>query len=392
MNPDRRYDIDWIRVLAFSLLILYHTGLFFVDWNWHLTNPVTSRKLEYGMQFSNHWRLSLLFLISGIGVSFALKKRSFIKFSIERTNRLLLPLIVCTLIFIPPQIFIERIHTGAFAGSYLQFFPHFFDGVYPKGNFSLHHLWFILYLFVFSIISIPFFSFSMSESGKKIFDSFTKLIAHPLALYALFIPIAISEVLLRPSWPSTLNITSDWANLSTYLIVFLTGYTISTRNNIWLTIATYRKVWLGLGIFLFTFLMIYFGSRYSEKDQYFRVYLVIKYANAWAWILTCLGFANVYLNKESTFIIRANRAVYPFYITHQTLTLIYCYWLYDWNPGIPLKFAVISFLTFAGCYLIYKLLISRFKVIGFFFGLKPEQPASLDIRNETKQPSFAAES
>ncbi len=33
---ERRYDLDWLRVCAFGLLILYHVGMVFVPWDFHI--------------------------------------------------------------------------------------------------------------------------------------------------------------------------------------------------------------------------------------------------------------------------------------------------------------------------------------------------------------------
>ena len=73
MNTDRyemktrRYDLDWLRVLAFGLLILYHTGMFYVaDWGWHVKSVHQSEWLQLPMLLSNQWRMPLIFLVSGL--------------------------------------------------------------------------------------------------------------------------------------------------------------------------------------------------------------------------------------------------------------------------------------------------------------------------------------
>src|SRR4051794_7561170 len=91
-RPEREYGLDWLRVIAFAILIFYHCGMMFVSWGWHIRNEETSRTLELVMLFFNRWRLPLLFFISGAGVSFSLRRRGFGEFAGERTVRLLLPL------------------------------------------------------------------------------------------------------------------------------------------------------------------------------------------------------------------------------------------------------------------------------------------------------------
>lgn len=88
----RRYDLDWLRVLAFGLLIFYHTGMVFVGWDFHLMSKPSTPVLELPMEFLNQWRMPLLFVISGVGLTFALARRTAGQFVGERLQRLLLPL------------------------------------------------------------------------------------------------------------------------------------------------------------------------------------------------------------------------------------------------------------------------------------------------------------
>ena len=75
MTDARRHDLDWLRIAAFGLLILYHVGMFYVSWPWHAKSahaPVTS--LEMPMRLIGGWRLPLLFVISGVALRFAFDK------------------------------------------------------------------------------------------------------------------------------------------------------------------------------------------------------------------------------------------------------------------------------------------------------------------------------
>ena len=87
----REFGLDWLRVFAFTVLIVYHSGMPFVRWGWHIENSDKSTLLEYVMLFANRWRLPLLFFISGAGVAFSLRRRGWGEFAGERLRRLLLP-------------------------------------------------------------------------------------------------------------------------------------------------------------------------------------------------------------------------------------------------------------------------------------------------------------
>ena len=61
----RRYDLDWLRIAAFGLLIGYHVGMLYVPWSFHVKSEYSGGPgLTALMLASNPWRLSLLFLIS----------------------------------------------------------------------------------------------------------------------------------------------------------------------------------------------------------------------------------------------------------------------------------------------------------------------------------------
>lgn len=136
MEKFRRYDIDWIRVLAFDILILYHVGLFFVPWHYHINNNKTVEWMSYPMYFIHQWRIPILFVISGMGTRFALSKSSGAGYIKERIIKLFIPLIAGILVVVSPQVYIERLTQGKITGSFFKFFPSFFDGVYPNGNLA----------------------------------------------------------------------------------------------------------------------------------------------------------------------------------------------------------------------------------------------------------------
>src|SRR3546814_3567935 len=49
----RRHDLDWLRIIAFGLLILYHMGMFFVTWDWHV-----KRSEEHTSELQSLMRIS----------------------------------------------------------------------------------------------------------------------------------------------------------------------------------------------------------------------------------------------------------------------------------------------------------------------------------------------
>ena len=140
---ERRYDLDWLRVMAFALLMLFHTGMMFSSWDWHIKNLETSESFDLVMQFVHQWRMPLLFFISGSAIWFAMDRYSTWRYLLERQKRLLLPLFFGIVVVIPPQIYFERLYHHQQYDSFWDFYRTVFTtGSYPQGNLSWHHLWY----------------------------------------------------------------------------------------------------------------------------------------------------------------------------------------------------------------------------------------------------------
>ena len=99
----RRVDLDWIRIAAFGVLIVYHVGMYYVSWDWHVKSPHAGTTIEPLMMLSSPWRLSLLFFVSGTAASFALA-RGHAGFAGARSRRLLIPLVFGMLVIVVPQV------------------------------------------------------------------------------------------------------------------------------------------------------------------------------------------------------------------------------------------------------------------------------------------------
>ena len=93
MTASRRSDLDWLRVLAFGLLIAYHAGMAWSGWSWHLTSADDIDWLREAMRFVNRWRMPLIFVVSGAAIMLALGSRPAGVFAMDRVRRLLVPLV-----------------------------------------------------------------------------------------------------------------------------------------------------------------------------------------------------------------------------------------------------------------------------------------------------------
>ncbi|HBY60547.1 MAG TPA: acyltransferase, partial [Solibacterales bacterium] len=321
----REYGLDWLRVFAFGVLVFYHSGMIFVSWGFHIKNPETSPALENVMLFFNRWRLPLLFFISGCGVWFSLRRRSFPEFLRERWTRLFIPLTFAIFVVVPPQIYYERLFRGA-QFSYAEFYPTVFHFVsYPQGNTSWHHMWFVAYILVFSTLCVPLFAYLRAPAGRRAVSAFAGWMERwPPAVYVVNVPSLLVGILLGPHWPTTHNLVSDWANFTGSLVTFLWGFVFASDRRLLDLLTRRRREFLSLAV-LMTF--VFYTLRATQAGRALPAGGQIVLGNfvsgylGMGWIFALLGYARARLNRGSDTLRYATEAVYPFYIVHQTLTI-----------------------------------------------------------------------
>nr|WP_299072608.1 acyltransferase family protein [uncultured Allomuricauda sp.] len=366
----RRYDLDWLRVIVFGLLIFYHVGMFFVPWGWHVKNNVTYDWLRWPMIFLNQWRLPILFVISGMGTYYALGKRSLWKFNLERFLRLGIPLGVGMLLIVPPQVYFERLANGQFSGPYWKYFTTVaFEGIYPEGNISWHHLWFLPYLFLFSLVLSPVLVY-LRRNETKFVQWIKRQIQKPYGPYIFVIPLYVLEACVEPFFDITHALIDDWFNISFSIVLFFFGFLlIATKDAFWECLKSIKTKALFIGIIAFSsqvIIWLFFEDGYVVHFTE----AMLKVVNIWSWILVLFAYAAQYLNKPSKKLAYANRAVYPFYILHQTITVAIAYYLIDLDWGLLPKGVILVVGTFGLSWLIYDLLILRIPFLHPLFGLK----------------------
>lgn len=179
-KQERQYYIDWLRIILILSVFLFHVGMIFNSWPWHIKNDQQyGGLLKQIMTFLHYWRMPLLFMLSGAGTYFALGKRTPGQYLSERFRRLIIPLVVGIFTLVPVQVYIEKISQYS---SLIAYYPHMFEGIYPEGNFSWHHLWFIAYLFVVSLFISPFLNFLRSGIFMRFTQRVENFVTKPFAL------------------------------------------------------------------------------------------------------------------------------------------------------------------------------------------------------------------
>ncbi|HEX2207761.1 MAG TPA: acyltransferase [Longimicrobium sp.] len=370
----RRHELDWLRVIAILLLLFFHSAMPYVaEWDWHLKNGETSPLLMEANYFLSRWRMALLFLISGVGTAYALGFRPARGYLRERARRLLIPLTFGILAIVPPQIYMERLADGASYRSYLEFWPSVLQGrPYPEGNTSWHHLWFIAYLFLYSLAALPLFLYLRSERGRGMRAAIGARLAGP-ALYLLGLPLGLVLATLYVRWSGPQNVVDDWGHLVYYFGFFIFGYLLAEAEGAWRWMETNRRTSLLLAAASIV-IINYLRWNGAEPEWGYNAgnaaLQVLQGFNAWFWVLAILGFGRRHLAFRNRILDYASEGIYPFYLLHQTVIVVIAFYVIRAPDGVWAKFWFTSFVSLALTIAIYDLLVRPYRVTRFLFGMK----------------------
>lgn len=381
----RRYDLDWVRVCAFGLLVLFHVGMYYVSWDWHVKSPHADPALEPFMMLSIPWRLSLLFLVSGAATAFLLDKDQpgFLR---RRSWRLLLPLAVGMFLIVPPQTYFEIVEKAGFAGGYLDFYRIYLSGDVCRGDECIitptwNHLWFVAYLWVYTVALYSLASLAprwLQHARERLprLLSGAGVIVWP----ALF--LALVRMALVGRFPQTHALVDDAYNHAQYFPVFLLGFLVARAEGTWAAIEHRR--WTALAVWACTWLAIvsYFGHYADiEPPQWLRLAMRAAWGlNQWCAIVAVLGFARRLAPGDSPLLRYLTAAVFPVYILHQTLIVLVSRLLLPLalSPWLEAPLLVLS--TFALSFAGYEA-VRRVAVLRPLFGLKRGPPSRQPARD-----------
>ncbi|MCT4589288.1 MAG: acyltransferase [Carboxylicivirga sp.] len=384
-SRQRLYYIDWLRIILILTVFLFHVGMVFNSWDWHIKNDQTfpdRSALWYIMVYLGQWRMPLLILVSGAGTYLALGKRTGLQYLLERCKRLLIPLVAGIFILVPIQVYLERADQFS---SLWDYYPHMFEGVYPVGNFSWHHLWFIAYLFFIALIISSFHSVLISRRFSNFIKRLTPMICQKLGLNYLVVPIILSQLFLRPYFPdNTHDFINDWAAIAYYFLYFLLGYIIVSKKQIMESIQKNRRYYL-LQSVIATLFMFTIPSLIESDAIATLVWRISSYLMAWACGLSALGYARKYLNFDSKYRKIANEAIYPFYLIHQPIIVLMAFYVVGLNISLIWKVILITTSSFTLTVLIYLYVVRPFDFMRILFGMKPIIKANVQIKESNEE-------
>jgi len=375
------YELDWLRVLAIGVVFLYHSTRFFNLGDWHVKNIDTYIWVEMWNVFATRWMMPLFFVISGSGLFYALgKSDGFGKFCQNKFLRLMIPVLVASLTHSALQVYLERLTHGQFSGSFFAFLPEYFNGPYMgigiPGNFAFHgmHLWYLLFLFLFSLLCYPLFIW-FKASGQGVLDRVTSIFALPGFMYLCFpLPLLIMKAVIPQA---ILNVGNGGWGFLYYIWFLIAGFLIASnvklkqqiKNLCWVSLL------LGFGFSAAYLYLMFWPTRavlpFLGSDW---VYTTLSFWSAWLWLLAILGLGMHFLSFDRPILQKANEGVMPFYILHQTVLLALGVFVVTWQIHDAAKWAIVFTGSLVIIIVLQTLVVQRFDLLRFLFGMKTNRP------------------
>lgn len=342
----RRYDIDWIRVMAIGLLLVYHTAIGFQPWGLFIgfiTNNEFLQSLWTPMSMLNIWRIPILFYVSGMGLFLAIQNRDLKQLFVERFKRIGIPFVFGGLAIVPIHLLLMQNYYGT-------------ELSYQS---SMGHLWFLGNILVYVVLLTPVFYFLKNRSNNVEVVFIKKLFSNPIGLVFIILLFIAEAVLIKPPIYEMYAYTFHGFFLG--LIAFLSGFLFMlTGEPFWKMIVKYKWIFLIVAASLF-------AVRSLQPISQPNYYLLVIESNAW--IFTLLAFANKYLNKGSDRLTYLKEAAYPVYIIHMVFLYLGSSLLFPLNLMVELKFVLLLSFTIIGSLSFYEFVVKRFNLLRVLFGL-----------------------
>ena len=347
MATERRHDIDWLRVIAIGLLLIYHIAIVFQPWAVFIGFIRSSESLNglwKPMSMLNVWRIPLLFFVSGMGVYFAMRKRNWKELVVERSRRILIPFLFGMVAIVPLHFLI------------FQSYYHLPSSYYAHPA----HLWFLGNIAAYVLILLPLFYYLKKIEGGSFKHKIASYMGNPFGPLSISVFFILEILLVKPQ---TFELYAQtWHGFFLGILAFFFGFLfVYSGKSFWLTMLKWRWLYLGLATALYTVRLMVFELKSPG-------YLMAIESNCW--IFAVFGFGYKYLNRPSAALRYLSQAAYPVYIIHMFALYIAAMFILPLELPVLVKFLWIILITFAVCFIIYEFIIRRIDIIRPFFGLK----------------------
>jgi len=385
--PIRLHYLDWLRVIAILGVWAYHSARPFMLQEWLINNTQKSPLITFVfLIFLGSMGMPLFFMMAGAGCLFALRRRKGGQFVAERTGRLLVPFVVGCLLLSPAQFYLEWVHKGWYQGPFLPFIPvlaadrlHLLTTRFSPSIFESlgSHLWFLGFLFSFSLIALPLFLWLKTRSGQGAIARLGKLGQVRGGLLAFILPVAAVRMSLQPFFPDY----TDWADFAYMLVFFLCGYLIYSDQRL---VQAIRRDWrLALTVGVISTLIMLVGLAVGAGAQWVKDPSTLGFylgwglvgVNGWCWTLFALWVGMRLLDFRNRWLDRGQGLIVPFYVFHQPPIVLLAFFVVQWQAGLPLKLFVIVLGSFIITLGLCEGIVRRVKPARALFGMKPSPQA-----------------
>ncbi|MDH3399190.1 MAG: acyltransferase family protein [Acidimicrobiia bacterium] len=387
-TSERLHYLDWLRVLLILGVFLYHAlHPFDSKIEWHIKNDEQSIFVMILLILVIPWGLPLFFLVSGAGSKFSLRRRSNRQYIRERVLRLAIPFVVGSILLTPLQKYFEALHKGNYEGSFFGYLPDLPNDVASTMWFSPLtltevglHLWFLAFLFLFSVMAVPIFNWFRSDAGRSFVSWLGRLVEARGGILLFLVPLTLVRALIQPFFPEE----HSWLDFVASFLFFVMGYVIYTDDRFLTAIRRDRWLLLAgglLGMAIGGTMGAVAGDELFEWTEGFVMpwSIIVQFSfaiTAWCLALFVLDLARTHLNTPNRLLAYGNESIMPFYLLHQPVIIVIAYYVVRWDTGILPKMFVVVIGSFVMTMAIYELLIRRVKPLRALLGIKPTLRAS----------------
>jgi hypothetical protein len=327
------------------LLIPYHAAQAFNTWgelNYIYFFP--NRVISSFIVFFSPFFMPLLFLLAGMSTGYALKKRSYGQYIVERIKRLMIPFMFGTLALCPILAYFGDKtnfgYSGGFFAHYKIFFTKWTDLSGFDGGFGVGQFWFLYFLFIISLVSVGIIALVKLIGKKSAEKKDYSLENIPFGGMCLFVlPLPLLYGLLQVGGKS----------FAEYTYIFLIGYYILAHDKVIEKAEKYR--FLSLAIALAAGTLNVYMFIWSGKD--FGTFNVIaKAIEEWFMILALIGIGKNGLEFSNKFTACMSQRSFPFFSFHFLWIVLFQYLFAGFSAGnIILFYAAPVLLAYPATYL-----------------------------------------
>lgn len=378
--PPRRYELDWLRILAVFGLIPFHAAIIFsLGGGDYIKNATRSAIMGQIATFVTFWGIPLLFLVAGASSWFALSVRAPGDWVRERIKRLLVPFVFGVLAIVPIQVYFGRLSDPRYHEPYPVFYVQFFAGFrLDRVADYLAHLWFVPCLLAYSLLALPLLDGLRHPAGRRVIAALGRMCERPGAILLLALPLGTSDMILRGKPLATLIATylrfDNWALFVYFLLFFLYGYVLYADPRIVRAICRDGPMALIFGVVFWLIAQQLLATHALPRYEYslsFIAAMFVRGCVSWFWIVAITSMSLRVLTFTNALLHYLDEAFYPVYVLHMPVLTMVAFFIVQAPLGIWGKFVLIVVATFAMTLGLYELCIRRLPAVRFLFGMRP---------------------